>query len=281
MKLPSFKVIILIFFAANAHGAFRALHTAATGMAVQEHTVSNISHNISNLGTTAYKRFRTESGDLWYMTLQDPGSRSSPSTFYNVGIQLGSGAKITATRKEFIQGTAQGNENPFDLMVKGEGLFAIILPNGEIKYTRNGSFNLDEQGRLVNHKGYVVHPGFTFPQNTLNVNISEDGLIEVYLAGDDNPVNLGQIPIYTFTNQVGLRAMGESLFTPTSSSGEPLENIPGVGGAGTIQQGNLESSNVSIMNEMTSLIAAQRAYEMNSKVMKVVDDMMGIVNNIR
>ena len=281
VKLLNFKLVVFILFAANAHGAFRALHTAATGMTVQEHTVSNISHNISNLGTNAFKRTRTESGDLWYMTLQDPGARSSPNTFYSVGIQLGSGAKITATRKEFTEGVGKVTQSPFDLMIKGDGLFAIVLPNNEIRYTRNGAFNLDEQGRLVNHKGYIIHPGFTFPPNTLNVRITEDGLIDVYLPGNDDPVNLGQIPIYTFTNKVGLRSMGESLFSPTSSSGEPLENIPGVRGAGSIQQGTLESSNVSIMNEMTSLIAAQRAYEMNSKVMKVVDDMMGIINNIR
>ncbi|MCY4523671.1 MAG: flagellar basal-body rod protein FlgG [Halobacteriovoraceae bacterium] len=281
MKLPSFKVFVIFLYCFNAHGAFRALHTAATGMAVQERTVTNISHNISNLGTTAFKRSRTESGDLLYVTMQEPGSRSSPNTLYNVGIQFGSGAKVVATRKEFAQGIPNVTKRPFDLMIEGDGFFGIILPNDEIRYTRNGSFNLDEQGRLVNYKGYQVYPGFTFPPNTLNVDIHDNGLIDIYVAGSDEPINLGQIPVFTFTNQVGLKAMSGSLFSPTTASGDPLENIPGLNGAGAVEQGSLETSNVSIMNEMTSLIAAQRAYEMNSKVMKVVDDMMGIVNNIR
>ena len=257
------------------------MHIAATGMKVQEVTVNNISHNIANLGTTAFKRSRAESADLLYTTYREPGARSSSTTFYNVGLQVGSGAKVTGTRKDFVEGVGKVTNNPFDLMIKGEGFFGLVMPNGEIRYTRNGAFNLDEEGRLASHKGYLLYPGFSFPPNILSIDISEDGMINSYVKGDDAPVNAGQIPLFTFTNQVGLKSLGGGLYQTTPASGAALEGFPGIDKAGSLEQGSLESSNVSIMNEMTGLITAQRAYEMNSKVMKTVDDMLGMINNIR
>ena len=281
MKLQDFKFLFLVFISLPSYGGFKALHIAATGMKVQEVTVNNISHNIANLGTTAFKRSRTESADLLYATYREPGSRSSSTTFYNVGLQVGSGAKVTGIRKDFVEGIGKVTNNPFDLMIKGEGFFGLVMPNGEIRYTRNGSFNLNEEGRLANHKGDLLYPGFSFPANILSIDISEDGMINSYVKGDDAPVNAGQIPLFTFNNQVGLKSIGGGLYQATPASGTALEGFPGIDKAGSLEQGSLESSNVSIMNEMTGLITAQRAYEMNSKVMKTVDDMLGMINNIR
>lgn len=289
MKSPSFNfssilaivLALAIIEVPSSYGMIKALHTAATGMAAQETNVNTISHNISNLGTTAFKRSRTEFDDLLYVTYEEPGARSSARTLYNVGVQIGSGSRVTAVRKEFFQGSPKVTQNPFDFMIKGEGFFGVILPNGESAYTRNGALNLDEQGALVTDKGHRLYPGFIFPPNTSNVNVAQDGVVEAFIRGNTTPLNLGRIPIFTFINQVGLKSMGGNLYRPTRSSGEAIENLPGVAGASLIEQGTLESSNVSIMTEMTGLITAQRAYEMNSKVMKVVDEMLGSVNSIR
>ncbi|ATH09583.1 flagellar basal-body rod protein FlgG [Halobacteriovorax marinus] len=259
----------------------RALNTAATGMAAQEMNVSTISNNIANVNTTGYKKQRTEIQDLSYQTIQEAGSRSSADTMNNVGVQIGSGAKVSGVRKEFTQGSQQITNNPYDLMISGEGFFGIMMPNNEVRYTRDGSFSVDASGTLVNKQGYRVFPSFVFPPGTKSVHIAHDGTVEAYLSNQIEPTILGQIPVFTFINPVGLKSTGMNLYTITRSSGQAIQNIAGNANAGTIAQGALESSNVSIMNEMTSLIKAQRAYEMNSKVMGVADQMLQTVNNIR
>lgn len=265
----------------EAQAMLKALHTAASGMSAQETNVNTISNNIANVNTTGFKRGRTEIDDLTYETVQEAGARSSASTNYNVGTQVGSGARVSAVRKEFTNGAPQVTNNPFDLMVNGEGFFGVIMPNGELKFTRDGSFNVDAQGTMVTKQGYKVYPGFSFPPNTSSVSISEDGKIQSFTKGVTEPTEVGQIPVFTFVNPVGLKSTGMNLYQISLSSGQPVQGIGGMDNAGAIMQGALEASNVSPMTEMTDLIRAQRAYEMNSKVMGVADQMMQTINNIR
>jgi flagellar basal-body rod protein FlgG len=279
------KALVLSFFlfhVVKSYAMMRAIHTAATGMAAQEQNVNNISNNIANVNTIGFKKNRVEFEDLTYQTITEAGARSSGETQYSVGVQIGSGTKVSGVRKDFTSGSAQLTNNPFDLMVGGgEGFFAVMLPNGDLRFTRDGSFNLDNQGNLVNKQGYRIFPGFQFPPNTKSVAISEDGTVEAFLNNQVEPQTLGQIPLFTFINTVGLRSAGSNLYSVTRSSGQAMQNVAGESNAGVITQGALEASNVSIMNEMTDLIRAQRAYEMNSKVMGVADQMMQTVNNIK
>jgi flagellar basal-body rod protein FlgG len=272
---------IFLLFASHTWAQMKALHTAASGMSAQETNVSTISNNIANVNTVGYKRARTEFDDLGYETIQEPGARSSGLTNYNVGVQIGSGAKVSAIRKEFTVGAPQITSNPFDLMINGEGFFGIIMPNGELKYSRDGAFNVDAQGALVNKQGYKLYPGLTFPPNTSSVTISDNGKIDAYIRNQPEPSSVGQIPVFTFVNPVGLKNSGSNLYQVTVASGVPTQAIPGENSAGSLMQGALESSNVSPMTEMTDLIRAQRAYEMNSKVMGIADQMMQTINNIR
>lgn len=275
------SLLMSLGFFGDANAMMKALSTAASGMTAQETYVSTISNNIANVNTVGFKRGRTEIDDLGYETIQEPGARSSSSTNYNVGTQIGSGARVSAIRKEFTMGAPQITNNPFDLMVNGEGFFGIIMPNGELKFTRDGSFNVDAQGVLVNKQGYKVYPGFNFPPNTSNVMIAENGKAEAFVKGQTEPTGVGQIPVFTFVNAVGLKSVGSNLYQVSLSSGQPVQLIAGESNAGVIMQGALEASNVSPMTEMTDLIRAQRAYEMNSKVMGVADQMMQTINNIR
>ena len=259
----------------------RALHTSATGMAAQESNVNTISNNIANVNTTGFKKQRTEFDDLLYETVQEAGAKSSGNSEYNVGVQVGSGAKVSATRKIHTQGSPQMTNNPYDLMVNGEGFMGVIAPNGEMKYTRDGSFNVDAQGNLVTRAGHKVFPGVIVPPNVMKINIAENGQVEAWTRNSVEPMNLGQIPVFTFVNSVGLRSDGGNLLAETTGSGQAIQNIPGENGSGILMQGAIEASNVNVMNEMTDLIKAQRAYEMNSKVMGVADQMLQTVNNIR
>lgn len=259
----------------------RALHTSATGMAAQESNVNTISNNIANVNTTGFKKQRTEFDDLLYETVQEAGAKSSGTTEYNVGLQVGSGAKVSATRKIHSQGAPQMTNNPYDLMVNGEGFMGVISPNGELKYTRDGSFNVDAQGNLVTRAGHKVFPGIVVPPNIMRINIAENGLVEAFTRESVEPIQLGQVPVFTFVNPTGLRSEGGNLLAATAGSGQAIQNIAGENGSGILMQGAIEASNVNVMNEMTDLIKAQRAYEMNSKVMGVADQMLQTVNNIR
>lgn len=265
----------------DANAMIRALNTAATGMSAQEANVNTISNNIANVNTTGFKSGRTEIEDLLYETVTEAGSRSSGDSRYNVGLQIGTGSRVTAVKSVFSRGSPQITNNPYDLMVSGEGFFAVVLPNSELRYTRDGSFSPDNQGNLVNKQGYKLFPGFVLPANLQSINISETGTVDAYLQGQTEPINLGQIPVFTFMNAPGLAATGSNMFRITESSGAPMQNIAGENGSGSILQGTLETSNVNIMTEMTNLIRAQRAYEMNAKVMGIADQMLQTVNNIR
>ncbi len=278
------KLLILTVASAwmvNAYSMLKALHIAASGMQAQEENVSTISNNIANINTIGFKKGRTEIEDLSYQTVVEPGSRSIASDQHNVGLQIGSGAKVSAVRKEFSVGSPQITNNPFDLMINGEGFFGVQMPNGEIRYTRDGAFNVDGTGTLVTKSGYKVFPTLTFPPNSASVAISEDGKVDAYIKGQPEPTNVGQIPVFVFINPVGLKSMGGNLYQVTVASGAPVQGVAGESNAGSLMQGSLETSNVSPMTEMTDLIRAQRAYEMNSKVMGVADQMMQTTNNIR
>lgn len=278
------KYLVLLLSVAGLSDGFtmlRALNTAANGMASQEMEVNTISNNIANLNTNGFKKGRAETEDLLYQTLDEPGGRTSADTVKNVGVQIGTGSKISAVKRDFTQGDPKLTNNPFDLMINGQGFFAVSLPNGQVRFTRDGAFSVNANGVIVNRNGYVLAPGFNVPPTTKSINISADGTVEIFFSNQVEPQNLGQIPIFTFINPTGLRAESGNLYMPSTSSGTPIQNIAGQNNAGSIQQGAIESSNVSIMVEMTDLIKAQRAYEMNSKVMGVADKMLQTVNNIK
>lgn len=279
MKLDFF--IFLVLAPICGHSMIRALNTSATGMAAQEEVVNTISNNIANLNTVGFKKSRTETEDLFYQTITEQGARTGPDTLHTVGVQIGSGSKVSAIRKEMVQGDPNITNNPFDLLINGDGFFGIILPNGRLNYTRDGSFNLDHTGKIVTKNGNPVFPEMTIPQGTSNINISENGTVEAFINGQVEPIIVGQIPLFTFVNPVGLKSKGKNLYEESLASGGPIQNVANQNNSGSIQQGALESSNVNIMTEMTDLIRAQRAYEMNSKVMGVADKMLQTVNNLR
>ena len=276
----SFLVFCLII-STSCFSMLKALNTAATGMSAQEANVNNISNNIANVNTIGFKKARVEFHDLYYQTVVEAGARSSAGSQYNVGVQIGTGTKVSGVRKEFSMGNPQVTERAFDLMINGAGFFGIIGHNEELHFTRDGAFDVNAQGILVTKQGNRVFPGFTFPANVLQVNISNNGLIEAYIRGQIEPVNVGTIPVFTFVNPTGLSSAGGNLYRMTQASGQYIQNIAGQNKSGFIVQGSLESSNVSIMNEMADLIKAQRSYEMNSKIMRVADEMLQTVNNIR
>jgi flagellar basal-body rod protein FlgG len=212
--------------------------------------VNTISNNIANVNTTAYKKQRTEFEDLLYETEVEAGARSSGDSTHNVGIQHGSGSKVSSIKRIHDMGSPQLTNNIYDLMIMGDGFFGVNA-GGKRMFTRDGSFTVNAQGTLQTRSGYALDPGITIPPNTKNLNIAEDGKVEAYLHNQTDPIELGQIPIYTFVNPTGLRDMGKNLAIDTIASGEAIENVAGTENAGAIQQGALESSNVSVMNEMT------------------------------
>lgn len=253
----------------------RALHTAATGMMAQELNVQVISNNIANLRTTGYKRQQAHFQDLLYQTLRRSGSSTSDQgTMVPAGIEIGSGVKTASTARAMTQGNLTPTEKTYDVAIRGEGLFRIRMPDGRTAYTRDGGFDLDAQGQIVTKDGYVLEPGITVPQGTEKVSISALGAVEATLTGQTQPQNLGQIQLSRFINKAGLESMGDNLFLETPASGPPVDGNPGADGNGNLQQGYLEEANVNAVTEISALIAAQRAYEMNSKVITAADQML-------
>jgi flagellar basal-body rod protein FlgG len=259
----------------------RALNTAATGMKAQEENVNVIANNISNVNTTGFKKERAEFSDLLYQTVEAPGSMNSESAMRNVGVQVGSGTKLTGIRKDFTVGNPQITNNPLDLMISGDGFFGIQKDNGQIAYTRDGSFGVDATGTIVTKSGDKLFPGVQFPPNTTTISIAANGQVSAFVQGQVEPIQVTSIPVFRFINPTGLSSMGGNLFQETPASGPAAQMVAGAENVGPISQGMIETSNVSVMNEMTNMIKAQRAYEMNSKVMNVADRMLETVNNIR
>lgn len=260
----------------------QSLNIAATGMAAQALNVEVISHNISNMNTTGYKRQRAEFQDLLYQDKRRVGTNSSDAgTIVPSGIQLGVGVKTAATYRINEQGSLVLTDNQFDVAIRGEGFFLVDLPNGETAYTRAGSFQLNQDGTIVTPDGYQVQPGVTIPPDTLSVTINESGQVFAQIDGQIAEQNVGQLQLATFQNVAGLDAIGKNLLLETEASGAANTGVPGAAGFGTLQQGFVEASNVDPVQEITNLITAQRAYELNSKVIETSDQMMSTVNNVR
>ena len=260
----------------------RSLSIAATGMLAQQTNVDVISNNIANMNTAAFKRQRAEFQDLLYQQVSRPGSASAgPDAKVPSGIQIGAGVKTGGVYRILEQGALTQTSNPQDVAIQGKGYFQVTLPSGETGYTRDGSFQISDQGELVTQDGYAVQPGITIPQGTVDFNISKTGEVQVTLAGNPAPQTVGQIQLASFMNESGLEAKGGNLFMETSASGKPTAANPGEPGFGTLSQGFIEASNVNPVSEITALISAQRAYEMNSRVVKTADEMLSTTAQMR
>lgn len=260
----------------------RSLSTAATGMLAQQLNVDVISNNIANMNTTGFKRRRAEFADLLYQNYRRVGSQSSTTgTIVPSGVQIGIGVKPTAVYRIIEQGNMQVTDNPLDLAIQGKGYFQIELPNGDTAYTRAGALQRSADGTIVTADGYTVLPGITIPDDAVSVTINSDGEVFAQIDGQVAPQNLGQLELATFPNEAGLEGVGDNLFLETQASGPPIVATPGTAGFGTIQQGFLETSNVNVVSEITDLITAQRAYEMNSKVIQASDQMMSTLTQLR
>ncbi len=259
----------------------RALHTAATGMMAQELNVQVISNNIANMRTTGYKRQRAEFQDLLYEQVTRVGTQTSAQgNILPAGIELGSGVKTVGTPRLMSQGELTQTSKDFDLAIRGEGFFKILLPDGRTAYTRDGSFELDAQGRLVTAQGNLVQPGITIPQNATSVSVNNQGQVMVTQPGSNTSSQVGQIELSLFVNKAGLQSMGDNLYLETPASGTPQNGNPSTEGFGNLQQGYLEQANVEAVSEISDLIAAQRAYEMNAKVITAADQMLSATSNL-
>jgi flagellar basal-body rod protein FlgG len=256
----------------------RALNSAATGMQAQELNIEVISNNIANMRTTGYKRQRAEFQDLLYEHVRRIGTQTSTQgNILPVGVDLGSGVKVVGTPRIMTQGTLTQTGGDLDVAIRGEGFFKIQLPDGTFAYSRDGSFHLDAQARIVTAQGNLVQPGITIPQNATSLTINPQGQVSVIVAGNTTPTVLGQLTLTRFINKAGLLPVGDNLFTETPASGPAQDGIANTDGMGDIQQGNLEQANVEPVKEIADLIASQRAYEMNSKVISATDQMLQAV----
>ena len=253
----------------------QALHTAATGMAAQELSVQVISNNIANLQTTGYKKQTAEFQDLIYEHVRRVGAQASDQgTILPVGIDIGGGVKTVGTPRSMTQGTLSQTGNDLDLAITGEGFFKILMPDGTFQYTRDGTFQMDNTGRIVTAAGNPVQPTITVPQNSQGLTVNAQGQVSVTLPGSTASSIIGQLGLTRFINKAGLQPVGSNLFTDTPSSGQPQDGLASTEGYGAITQGSLEQSNVDVVSEMSNLIAAQRAYEMNAKVISAADQML-------
>ncbi|MCF8473578.1 MAG: flagellar basal-body rod protein FlgG [Emcibacter sp.] len=260
----------------------KALSIAATGMIAQQLNVEVISNNIANMNTTGFKRQRAEFQDLLYQNVERVGSASSDTgTVIPTGIQIGVGVKTGGVYRITEQGSVVGTENPLDMAINGSGYFRITLPTGEDAYTRSGTFQLGPTGQIVTLEGYTVGPGLTIPQEATDISINPEGEVLVKLQGQIDPTNIGRLELVTFPNPAGLQAVGNNQFLETPASGSANVGVPNTPGFGVILQKFLENSNVNSVSEITSLISAQRAYEMNSKVISTADEMMSVTSNLR
>ena len=259
----------------------RALSTAATGMMAMELNVQVISNNLANMTTNGYKRQRAEFQDLLYDHVSRIGTQTSTQgNILPVGIDLGSGVKPVGTPRLMTQGNLTQTGSPLDVAIRGDGFFKVQLPDGTYAYTRDGSFKMDNQGRIVTAHGNVVQPALTIPSNSSGLTINAQGQVSVVPQGQTQPTVVGQLTLTRFVNQAGLLPIGDNLYQETPASGQPQDGNPGTDGAGDLQQGNLEQSNVDSVSEITNLITAQRAYEMNSKVISASDQMMQATSNL-
>ena len=260
----------------------RSLDIGTTGMMAQQMNVDTISNNIANMTTTGYKRQKAAFRDLLYQNIDRPGSTSSDAgTTLPTGLQLGLGVQTGAVYRIHSQGALQVTENSLDVAIRGEGFFQVNLPSGDTAYTRDGTFQLNENGEIVTMQGYTISPGITVPADATSIDINDQGEILVSLPGQTSTTNAGQIDLANFINPAGLEAIGNNLYLETDASGAVISGTPGTDEFGTLLQGSLEQSNVNVVSEITELIAAQRAYEMNSNVISTSDEILRTVSQLR
>lgn len=256
-----------------------ALWVSKTGLDAQQTNISTISNNLANASTVGYKKSRAVFEDLFYQNINQPGGQSSQNTELPSGLMLGAGSKVVATQKVHTQGNTQTTSNPLDMMIEGDGFFQVLMPDGNIGYTRSGQFTVNGEGQVVTSgAGYPLEPEIVIPGEAISITVGTDGEVSVRVRGQQDNQVLGQITTVDFINPGGLEPIGQSLYLPTGSSGDPQEGIPGLDGFGTVRQSMLETSNVNVTEELVNMIEAQRVYEMNSKVISSVDQMMSFVN---
>lgn len=252
----------------------RSLWIAKTGLDAQQTELDVISNNLANTSTNGFKSSRAVFEDLLYQTLRQPGAQSTQQTQIPSGLTLGTGVRPIATERLYTQGSLQSTSNALDIAINGQGFFQIQMPDGTLAYTRDGSFQLDSTGQIVTSSGYPLSPAITIPSTALSVTISKDGIVSITQSGSTATTQIGTIQLATFVNNGGLQSTGENLFVETASSGTPTPNTPGSNGAGSLNQGYVETSNVNVATELVNMIQTQRAYEMNSKVVTASDTML-------
>lgn len=259
----------------------RSLNTAATGMKAQQTNMDVVANNIANVSTNGFKKARAEFEDLMYQTEKEPGAETGLNARSPTGVQVGLGVKTSAVQKDFEQGSTKITKNALDIEIQGAGFFPLQMPNGQIAYTRDGAFKKGADGRLQDRNGNVLQPDIAVPPNAIGIEISPNGQVAITTEANNLPQPIGQIQLVNFVNPAGLRSLGGNLFVPSGSSGVPQQGAPGDNGLGSLAQGQIETSNVNIVDEMVNMITAQRAYETNSKVISASDQMLQQINSLR
>ena len=259
----------------------KSLTTAATGMQAQQTNMDVIANNLANVSTMGFKKSRAEFEDLMYQTMKEPGAVTGLNSISPTGVQTGLGVRTASIQKDFDIGAGKITKNPLALQIEGPGFFQLQMADGQIGYTRDGQFKKDANGRIVDKNGNALQPEITIPPNATGVDIAPNGQVSVAVAGSVTPQAIGQIQVVNFVNPAGLKSMGKNIFMPTGASGLPGQGVPGQNGLGELAQGQIESSNVNIVDEMVNMITAQRSYETNSKVIQASDQMLQSVNQLR
>ncbi len=254
-----------------------SLSISKTGLSAQDTALATISNNLANVSTTGFKRDRAVFQDLLYQVERQPGAQTSQNDELPSGLLTGSGVRTVATQKMHTEGNLQVTEQPLDLALNGRGFFQILLPDGSLAYTRDGQFQTSSTGDIVNSQGQPLEPAITIPANTVQITIGSDGIVSATISGQTTPTQIGSIQAADFINPAGLQSIGGNLFKETQASGTPQTGTPGLNGLGTLEQGVLENSNVSVVEELVNLITTQRAYEMNTKVISASDQMLQFV----
>ncbi len=254
-----------------------ALWVSKTGLSAQDMNLTTISNNLANVSTTGFKRDRAEFQDLLYQVRRQPGAQSTADSQLPSGLQLGTGVRIVGTQKMFTAGSLQTTEQPLDLAINGRGFFQVLLPDGTVSYTRDGSFHLNSDGQMVTSQGYALEPAVVLPPEVQTLTVGEDGTVSVTTFGTPAPQVIGNLQTADFINPAGLQAIGNNLFLETGASGAPQVSTPGLNGLGVMLQNTLENSNVSVVEELVNMITTQRAYEMNSKVISTADQMLSFI----
>ncbi|BBI01272.1 flagellar basal body rod protein [Buchnera aphidicola (Nipponaphis monzeni)] len=253
---------------------FPSLWIAKTGLDAQQTNMNVISNNLANVSTNGFKKSRAIFEDLIYQNVRQPGLQSSQKSTIPSGLQLGTGTRLVTTERIHTQGNLLKTDSSKDIAINGQGFFQVKMPDGNNVYTRDGSFQIDQNGQLVTNSGFLVQPTIAFPSDITNINIGRDGIVTANEQGQIQPISIGQISLMSFANNAGLESLGENLYRETQASGVPIENIPGTGGTGLLYQGFIETSNVNVAEELINMIHTQRAYEINSKAINTSDQML-------